>query len=317
MSFNILGTGMFVPERIVTNNELSTFVDTNDEWITQRVGVKERRIATNETCIDMACEAAKAALENSGVKAEDLDLIIGSTVSGDYSSPSLACMVQKRIGASCIAYDINAACAAFLFLLETAAGFFARKKAKKVLIVSSERLSGIVDWTDRSTCVIFGDGAGAVVLGEGNGYIDADINVTGGDEVIFIPHFAGASPFYKVETAKPFIHMNGQETFKYAVNAICRDIKVLLARTGHTIDEIKYIVPHQANVRIIDAAARRLGTSLDTFYINIEKYGNTSSASIPIALDELNRGGKLSKGDLIVLTGFGGGLSDAACLIKW
>lgn len=317
MSFRILGTGMFVPEKIVKNDDLAQFVDTNDEWIVQRVGIRERRVATHETCTDMAAEAAKAALDNAGVRPDELDLIIASTVSGDYASPSLACMVQKRIGATCMAFDVSAACSAFLFLLETAAGYFARGKAKKVLLVSSERLSRIVDWSDRSTCVIFGDGAGAVVLGEGDNYLDSVFNVSGNNEVLKIPYFVGSSPFNTVEAEKPYIHMQGQETFKYAVSSIVSDIRTLFERQGMTADDIKWIVPHQANKRIIDASARRLDIPEEKFCVNIDKYGNTSSASVPIALDELNRGGKLERGDLLLLTAFGGGLSDAACIVRW
>ena len=316
MSFRILGTGMSVPERIVKNDELANYVETNDEWIKQRVGIAERRVATTETCADMAEKAAKAALENAGVKPEELDLIIASTVSGDYASPSLSCLVQKRIGATCMAFDISAACSAFMFLLETAAGYFA-KGHKKVLLVSSEKLSKLVDWSDRSTCVIFGDGAGAAVLGEGDSYFDSVFNVTGGDEVIRIPTYAGNSPFSALEPEKPVIHMAGQETFKYAVNAIVHDIKTLLERNSISPDEVKYVVPHQANKRIIDAASRRLGIPYEKFVVDIDKYGNTSSASLPIALDELWRSGELKRGDLVVFTAFGVGLADAACLIRW
>ena len=307
---------MSVPERIVKNDELANYVETNDEWIKQRVGIAERRVATTETCADMAEKAAKAALENAGVKPEELDLIIASTVSGDYASPSLSCLVQKRIGATCMAFDISAACSAFMFLLETAAGYFARGH-KKVLLVSSEKLSKLVDWSDRSTCVIFGDGAGAAVLGEGDSYFDSVFNVTGDDEVIRIPTYAGNSPFSALEPEKPVIHMAGQETFKYAVNAIVHDIKTLLERNSISPDEVKYVVPHQANKRIIDAASRRLGIPYEKFVVDINKYGNTSSASLPIALDELWRSGELKRGDLVVFTAFGGGLADAACLIRW
>ena len=307
---------MSVPERIVKNDELANYVETNDEWIKQRGGIAERRVATTETCADMAEKAAKAALENAGVKPEELDLIIASTVSGDYASPSLSCLVQKRIGATCMAFDISAACSAFMFLLETAAGYFARGH-KKVLLVSSEKLSKLVDWSDRSTCVIFGDGAGAAVLGEGDSYFDSVFNVTGDDEVIRIPTYAGNSPFSALEPEKPVIHMAGQETFKYAVNAIVHDIKTLLERNSISPDEVKYVVPHQANKRIIDAASRRLGIPYEKFVVDIDKYGNTSSASLPIALDELWRSGELKRGDLVVFTAFGGGLADAACLIRW
>lgn len=315
-SFSILGTGAYVPERIVTNDELSTLVETNDEWIKQRVGISERHIAANESCADMGAKAALAALESAGISPDELDLIIGSTISGDYASPSLACLVEKRIGADCMAFDISAACSGFLFLLDTAAGFFARGK-KKVLLVSSEKLSRLVDWTDRSTCVIFGDGAGAAVLGEGDGYLDSLFHVSGGDDVIRIPNFGGFSPFSEVSAEKPVIHMEGQETFKYAVSSMTLDVKTLLERNSLSPEDIKFVVPHQANRRIIESASKRLGIPYEKFMVNIEKYGNTSSASLPIALDELRRSGRLERGDLCVFAAFGGGLADGACLVRW
>ena len=316
--FHIIGTGMYVPERVVTNDELATMVDTNDEWIRQRVGIAERRVSTEEWTSGMAYKAALAALENANCKPEDLDYIITATVSGETVSPSTACMVQKLLGATCPALEINAACSAFLFLLETAAGLFARKKANKILVVGAERLSGIMDWSDRGTCIIFGDGAGAAVLSNDvDGYLDSVVTVQGNDEVIKIPTAIGCSPFFTKENDSPYIHMMGQETFKYAVSSICSDVNTLLAQNNLTLDDIKYIVPHQANKRIIDFAAKRLKTSEDKFFLNIERYGNTSSASIPIALDELNRAGKLKRGDYIILTAFGGGLANAACLIRW
>lgn len=318
MSFYIAGTGMYVPERIVTNDELATMVDTNDEWIRQRVGIAQRHVSTKEWTSEMAYQAALNALENADCKVEELDYILTSSVSAECVSPSTACMVQHLLGATCPALELNAACSAFLFLLETAAGLFARKKAKKILVVGAERLSGIVDWSDRSTCIIFGDGAGAAVLSsERDNYLDSVATVHGGDDVIKIPHFVGCSPFFTKENDSPYIHMQGQETFKYAVNAICNDILTLLAQNKLTLEDIRYIIPHQANKRIIDFAAKRLKTSEDKFFVNIETYGNTSSASIPIALDELNRAAKINRGDYIILTAFGGGLANAACLMRW
>ena len=317
MSFTILGTGMYVPQRVVTNDDLSLLVDTNDEWIRKRVGIERRHVSVSETTSEMGCIAARRALDNAGVRPEELDLILAATVSGEYVSPSVSCMIQHGLGVQCPAYDINAACPAFIFLLETAAGFFARKKAKKVLVVGAERLSGIVDWTDRGTCVIFGDGAGAAVLGEGDGYLDSILTVSGGDDVIKIPHYEGDSPFYQRRGEKPYIHMKGQETFKYAVTAMGTDITELMTRNGLTAEDIRYIVPHQANKRIIDLAAKRTGIPVEKFAVNIQKYGNTSSASVPIMLDELNREGKLNRGDLLILSAFGGGLANAACLLRW
>ena len=318
MSFRVLGTGMYVPPKVVTNDDLSQFLDTNDAWIQQRVGVRERHISTSETAADMAAKAALAALENSGVAPEEIDLILAATVSGESISPSVSCMVQKLLGLSCMAMDINAACSAFDFLLETAAGFFARGKAKKVLVIGAERMSRILDWGDRSTCVIFGDGAGAAVLGTGENYIDAVFDVKGGDDVIDIRQPVGSSPFYeRGQEKKAVAHMAGQETFKFAVTAICRDCREILQRNGLTFDDIAYIVPHQANQRIIDFASRKLKVAKEKFYTNIERYGNTSSASIPIALDELNRAGKLKRGDYLLLPAFGGGLASACCLLRW
>lgn len=317
MSFTITGTGMYVPENIVENGDLEKLVDTTDEWIKQRVGVCRRHISVNETASEMGYQAALRALRDSGTDVSELDLILAATVSCENVSPSLACKVQNLLGATCLAFDINAACASFIFLLETAAGFFARGTVKKVLIIGAEQLSRIVDWTDRGTCVIFGDGAGAVVLEAGGDFLDSTLTSVGGEDVIKIPHYTGASPFWEREPDRPFIHMAGQETFKFAVNAICSDLKLLLDRNGLGFEDIRYIVPHQANKRIIDLAASRLKVKKETFYTNIENYGNTSSASIPIALDEMKKAGMLQKGDLLLMPAFGGGLAHAACLLRW
>ena len=318
MSFRIIGTGMYVPPKAVTNDDLAQIVETSDEWISKRVGVKERRISENEFTSEMGLKAAQKALEDSNVKVEELDAIFAATVSGETSSPSMSCMIQHGLGATCMAMDINAACSAFLFLLETAAAFFAlHKNSKKILVVGTERMSGILDFTDRSTCVIFGDGAGAAVLERGENYLDSVITVKGGDDVIKIPHGIGNSPYFNREQDKPYVHMQGQETFKYAVTSISQDITTLLENNHLNIDDIAWIVPHQANKRIIDFAAKRLGIPNSKFFCNIEKYGNTSSASVPIALHELAKSGNLNRGDKIILCAFGGGLSNVACLIEW
>ena len=319
MSVKILGTGSFLPEKSVSNDDLSKVMDTSDEWISSRTGIRSRHISIEDTTSTMAVKAAKKALENAGVSAEELDHIFVATLSGDHATPSTSCQVQKGIGAvNAVCMDINAACSAFDFLLETAAGFFARGKVKKVLVIGAERLSRLLDWNDRGTAVIFGDGAGAVVLEAGENYLDAVFDVKGGDDVIDIPQPVGMSPFYeRGQEKKPYIHMAGQETFKFAVTAICRDCKEILERNGLTFDDIAYIVPHQANQRIIDFASTKLKVPKEKFYLNIHKYGNTSSASIPIALDELNRAGKLHRGDLLLLPAFGGGLASACCLVRW
>jgi len=317
MSFKIIGTGMCVPQHTVTNDDLAQIMDTNDEWIRQRVGVVTRHICTHETADELGYHAALNALENSGITADELDLILTSSVSGEDVSPSVACMIQNRLGVKCMAMEINAACSAFLFLLETAAAYF-RLGYRKILVVGAERLSRIVDWTDRSTAVIFGDGAGAAVLEAGDNYLASVFNVDGGDSVIKIPHGPGNCPWfdYGDNVPHPYIRMNGQDTFKYAVNSICRDIKTLLERTGKTLDDIACIIPHQANARIIAFAANRLKIPQDKFFCNIERYGNTSSASIPIALHEAIECGRVNPGDTVLMCGFGGGLASAACMVR-
>jgi 3-oxoacyl-[acyl-carrier-protein] synthase-3 len=317
MSFKILGTGHCVPSRVVTNDELSTFVETSDEWIAQRVGTRERHVCTTESTADLAYQAALQALEMSRTQVSELDLIICATVSGDYASPSLACMTQNLLGATCPAMDVNGACSGFVYALETAAGFFARKKVKKMLVIGGERLSRLVDWTDRNTCVIFGDGAGAVVLGEGDAYLSSKLFARGGDNVIRIPHHDGQAKFNTREPKIPYIYMNGQETFKFAVNAMIGDILEVIREAGLQQSDIAWVVPHQANARIIEAASRKLDIPAEKFGLNIHKYGNTLAASVPILLDELNRAGKFKKGDYLVFSAFGGGLTSAACVVRW
>lgn len=318
MSFRILGTGSFLPRKVLTNNDLSHMVETSDEWITKRVGVKERRVCTTETNTDMGVAAALAALEDSGVKPEELDLIIGATISADTISPGLAGMVQNRIGAACPCFDMNAACPGFLFALEVADGFFVKKAVRKVLVVSAERMSGLIDWTDRSTCVIFGDGAGAAVLGEGDSYLASELHTAGGDDVISIPTWWNNSPFYEHQLKQNKVNMAGQETYKFAVSSMVRDIQSVMAKAGITGEQVKAVIPHQANYRIINEARRRLPEiAPEKFLINIQRCGNTSSASEPILLDEANRQGLLQPGDYVVLSAFGGGLSSAASVVRW
>lgn len=319
MSFRILGTGSFAPEKVLTNEDLSRMVDTSDEWITKRVGVKQRHVCTTETTTDMGVEAARRALESSGIKPEELDMIIAASITADTISPGLAGMVQNRLGAgSCPCFDINAACPGFVFALDVAAGFFARKKVRKVLVVSAERMSGMIDWTDRSTCVIFGDGAGAAVLGEGDSYLTSVLTTKGGEDVISIPTKWDNSPFFEKELRKNVVYMQGQETYKFAVTSMVRDIRQVLEEAGVSPEEVKAVIPHQANYRIINEARRRLPEiAPEKFLINIDRYGNTSSASEPILLDEANRQGLLQRGDYVVLTAFGGGLSTGCCLLRW
>ena len=318
MSFQILGTGSFVPERVVTNEELSQMVDTSDEWIVKRIGVRKRRVCTSETVTDLGVEAARRALADAGVQPEELDLIIAATISADTISPGLGGMVQNRLGARCPAFDMNVACPGFLFALDVAAGFFARKAVKKVLVVSAERMSGLMDWEDRATCCIFGDGAGAVVLGEGDAYLASELHTQGGDDIISIPVKWDNSPSYQRELPKNKVNMEGQATYKFAVTSMVSDIKSVLEKAGITGEQVKAVIPHQANYRIINEARRRLPEiAPEKFLINIEEYGNTSSASEPLLLDEARRKGMFQPGDYILLSAFGGGLSSASCVVRW
>lgn len=315
MSFKILGTGSYVPPKTVTNDDLSQLVETSDEWIKQRVGISERHVCTTETTGEMAYYAAEKALEDAGVKPEELDLIICATVSNDMQCPTAAGYAQMKLGAVCPAFDVNSACSGFLFALETAAAYF-EKGYKKILVIGAEMMSRIIDWTDRNTCVIFGDGAGAAVLGRGENYIASKISTYGGDDVIDIPNTIGKSPFYDGEERHHFVHMKGQETFKFAVGEMTKGVKAVIEAAGMTTDNIDWVVPHQANIRIIQFASKKLHMPAEKFFVNIEKYGNTSAASVPMALDELRKSGKLKENDIIVLTAFGGGLSSAACVIR-
>ncbi|MBQ9091216.1 MAG: ketoacyl-ACP synthase III [Anaerotignum sp.] len=318
MSFRVLGTGSYAPPKVVTNDDLSQFLDTSDAWIQQRVGVKERHFSVNETAADMAAKAAQAAIENSGVNPEEIDLILLATITGESQVPSTACVTQKLLGLHCMALEVNAACSAFDFALETVAGYFARGKVRKAIVIGTERMSRILDFTDRGTAVIFGDGAGALVLEAGENYIDSVFYVQGNEEVIGCALPVGNSPYYeRGQERKPMAYMDGQATFKFAVNAIVKDCNELVKRNNLTYDDIAYIVPHQANMRIIDFASRKLKVPMEKFSVNIDRYGNTSSASIPMMLDELNRAGKLKRGDLLLLPAFGGGLASACCLLRW
>ncbi|HAN21081.1 MAG: hypothetical protein A2Y15_05030 [Clostridiales bacterium GWF2_36_10] len=318
MNFNIIGTGSCVPKKCVTNNDLTTFLDTSDEWIFTRTGIKERRLLTDESLLDLAVEASQAALENAGVKAEEIDLIIFSTLQGDFISPSMCCLLSKRLGAVCgRQLDINMGCSGFIYALDTAEAYFNSGKAQKALIVCSESMSRLSDWTDRSSCVLFGDGAGAVVLEKGDGLKAIELTVDGGYENLYVPISTGNCPYSLHNDEKPFLKMNGQEIYIFAVSAVVREITSILEKIGLTADEPDYYILHQANNRIIDSARKKLKQPVEKFPINLDRLGNTSSATIPILLDELNRTGKLRKGSKLILCSFGAGLTTGACAIEW
>ncbi len=318
----IAGTGAYVPSLAVTNDDISELVETNDEWIMKRTGIRERRISQGEDTSDMASKAALCALERADVDPRDVDLIIVATISPDMFIPSVACLVQSKIGADDAAcFDINVACSGFVYAMEIAQSMMKSMNYKNALIIGSETLSKVINWKDRSTCILFGDGAGAAVLQrtEEPGIIKSYLKSEGkkGD-ALTIGAAGFNTPFSKESVERDrHIYMNGGDVLKFAVNALADSVNKVLDETGLSMDDIKYIVPHQANVRIIQSAAKKLHTDLDKFYINLERYGNTSSASVPIALNEMYEKGMLKKGDKFILVAFGGGLTYAATMIEW
>lgn len=324
MAVKIIGTGSYVPENVADNQFLSTIVDTDDEWISQRTGIKERHLSSGskEGTTFMAIQAAHAALEDAGISAEELDLIIVATASADTYVPSTACQVQGEIGAiRATCFDLNAACSGFLFSLNTVNAYLETGMAKTALVIGAETLSREVDWSDRSTCILFGDGAGAAVVKnvEGEGGIVASVSGSDGTQgdVLTCKGRGIQNPFYKSKRKKDYIQMNGQSVFRFAVTTVPKYIKQVLRRTGTEPDDVKFYVLHQANRRILELIAKRLKVDMDKIPMNLDHYGNTSSASIPILLDELNRNGLIEEGDKIVLSGFGGGLTWGATLIIW
>lgn len=323
MAIRIVGTGSYLPQKIADNHFLSTIVDTDDEWIRQRTGIKERHLSNGkEGTTYMATHAAEAALENAGMSADELDMILVATVSADTYVPSTSCSVQGAIGAiRATCFDINAACSGFLFALNTAYAYIEMGMAKTVLIIGSETLSREVDWSDRSSCILFGDGAGAAVIRQEEGEDCLFASITGSDgsqgDVLTCKGRGIQNPFHQSKRKKDYLRMEGQAVFRFAVTMVPRCIKQILKKTGLTPDDIKFFVLHQANVRIIELIAKRLKVDIDKFPMNLDRYGNTSSASIPILLDELNRNNLLERGDKIILSGFGGGLTWGAVLLEW
>ncbi len=322
MSIKILGTGSFLPENVATNDFLSTIMDTSDEWISSRTGIKERRLAKTETTASMSAEAAKRALEDAGVNAEELDLIIVGTLSGDHITPSTACEVQAAIGASgAVAFDINAACSGFIFGMNTAYAYMQCKMAKKALVIGAETLSKIMDWNDRSTCVLFGDGAGAAVLGvseEKGGVLGFEQGSDGArGMVLACADRKNNNPFVENSKELDYVHMDGQEVYKFAVTTVPVSIQNVLEKADLQVDDIKYFLLHQANIRIIQSVSKRLHVPMERFPISLDHCGNISAASVPILLDEVNKKGMLQKGDKIVMSGFGGGLTWGTCVVEW
>lgn len=322
----IAGTGSYVPEKVLTNDELASRVDTSDEWIVTRTGIKERRIAADgEFTSHMASAAARKALEQAGIGAADLELIIVATVTPDTPTPSTACHVQKQIGAqSAVAFDISAACSGFLYAMKIAKRLIASGAFENALIIGAEKLSAVTNWNDRSTCVLFGDGAGAAVLRKANpGEGDIVATEMGSDgsltHLLEIPGGGVACPINSenVHLNLQTLSMLGKEVFKHAVTRMKEAAEKVIERAGWTAEEIACVIPHQANLRIIDAIADRLAVPNERVFVNLDRYGNTSAAAVAIALDEAHRGGAFQRGDKIVLVVFGAGLTWAAAAIEW
>lgn len=320
----IISTGASVPEQVITNDDLSKIVDTSDEWITQRTGIKKRHISGGENTSHFAINTARQVLERAEVAAEDVDLIIVASVTADYGTPSLACMVQKEIGAvNAVAFDVNAACSGFMFALSIADKYIKTGMYENAIVIGAETLSKIVDWKDRATCVLFGDGSGGAYVekSEDMGILEEELGAKGELWNILTQGYVGCSnAFNDIKHEKDnlwYVNMDGREVFKFATKAVTKSIERVMDTAGVKADEIKYVVPHQANARIVDIISRKLGIAHDKCYMNMSEYGNTSSASIPIVLNELNEKGLIERGDKLLLTGFGGGMTWGTMLISW
>jgi 3-oxoacyl-[acyl-carrier-protein] synthase-3 len=324
-SVSIIGTGSYVPDRVLTNAELEKSVDTSDEWIVSRTGIRERRIAADtEFTSDMAAKAAERAIEQAGITPDEIDLIVVASVTPDMFFPSTSCFVQKKIGAKRAAcFDISAACSGFLYGIEIAQNFITSHTCNTVLVIGADKLSTIVDWTDRNTCVLFGDGAGAAILRNRTGSHGVIATHMGSDgnysDILSIPGGCSRYPtsVENIHLKLNTIKMSGKEVYKQAVNAMCSAANAALEQSGITLADLACIIPHQANMRIIEALADRMKLPLDKFLVNLDRYGNTSAAAVAIALDEANRTGRMKIGDYVLLVVFGGGLTWASSVIQW
>jgi len=323
----ILGTGAYAPERVLTNEDLSRLVDTSDEWIRARSGIRERRIAAaDEATSDMAVHAARRALEDSGSAASEIDLLILATVTPDHPMPSTACFVQHklRVPSDAACFDINAACSGFIYGLDIACAMIGSGRYKRALVIGAEKLSSVVDWKDRGTCLLFGDGAGAAVVGPaarpGIGLIGTRLGALGENtDLLQIPGGGSRATTSHKSMARGdhFIKMKGKEVFKLAVRLMEEAARDILEQHGLAANQIGLVIPHQANLRIIEAIAQYLELPVERFFVNVDRYGNTSAASIPIALDEARRAGRIKPGELTLLVAFGAGLTYGSALIRW
>ena len=318
MSFYIAGTGSALPEKVVSNDDLAQFLDTSDEWIYTRTGIRRRHVLTHERLDDLAIASAKQALADAGVSGAEVDLILCATMRGDTYTPSLACTVGEAVGSRAPAFDLNAACVGVLYAMEIADSFISSGKAETVLIVSAEAMGKLVDWADRSTCVLFGDGTGAMVVKKGKGRLAGVLCSDPDSRVIRMPNFEGMnSPYNQTAQEKLAMYMDGGEVYKFAVNAMGRRIEEACARAGLAPADIDWYLPHQANVRIIDASLKKYHIPKEKVLLNIAECGNMSATSVMVLLDEYAKKGTFRRGDKLLLVAFGGGLTSGAVIVEW
>jgi 3-oxoacyl-[acyl-carrier-protein] synthase-3 len=323
----ILGTGSYAPDRVLSNDELSQTVDTSDEWIRTRTGIRERRIAApGEQTSDMGVKAAQAALADAKLAPGDIDLLVVATITPDFPMPAAACLIQQKLGlrTDVACFDLNAACSGFVYALDTACAMLGSGRYRHALVIGVEKLSAILDWQDRTTCVLFGDGAGAAVVGLSDrpnvGLLGTKLGAFGDNvELLWVSHGGSANPSTpdSIAARGHCIKMKGKEVFKLAVRAMDEAARDILEQQQVTADQIALVIPHQANQRIIDAISEYLELPMERFFVNVDRYGNTSAASIPIALDEARRAGRIKPGDLTLLVAFGAGLTYASALLRW
>ena len=317
MGIKIIGTGKKLPKHVVTNEALAAFLDTSDEWITSKTGIKTRTVCTEENLTDLAEEASRTALTKAGILMPDVDMLICATMTGDYHMPSMACCILERLGGICPAFDISAACSGFVYALDVADSFISAGKAETILIVAAEMMSRMVDWNDRTSGILFGDGACACLVTKGNAlkyiHTTADAQV----ETLFTKAGRGNNPFIEESDPSGYLEMQGQQVYKFAVKTIEKEIHLALNTLNMKAEDVDYFILHQANTRIIDGARIRLQLPADKFPMNIERYGNMSAASIPILLDEMIDDGRIKTGDILMLIGFGAGMTAGTAVLEW
>lgn len=322
----VAGTGSYVPDEVLTNHDLAQIIDTSDEWIRTRTGIKERRrAAENEVTSDMAAAAAQRALEAAAITADEVELIVVATITPDMVFPATSCFVQDKIGAkNAFCFDLEAACSGFQYALDLAQRYIAADGVQTALVIGAEKLSTFMDWADRSTCVLFGDGAGAAVLrpadDDHRGFLSSVMGSDGGlADLLGIPGGGTAVPptVESIERGDLYLKMEGREVFKHAVRCMCEAASTAIEQAGVTVDDINWIVPHQANMRIMTAIAERLEVPIERFYLNVDRYGNMSAASVPVALDEAVRDNSIKRGDLLLMVVFGGGFTWGATVLEW